>query len=278
MSRKEPTRALVASASIALMASLSAGVWLWREKASVSDLARRELWKTALRVFYQHPVLGWGPDSFEDAFRLLRSDQFINVMGSMHHQAYPHNDILHVLTGVGLIGLGLYLCLWFQIGRTILKALGPLTQRAFAAALAAGLVSFWVTIELNPVALEVLVFSAIVAGLLYSLTTSELPLSWTRSRLMVLTIVLIGSFFYAAKMALADSVYKDALRAQAKHEFELARLRFGRARRLMPCEITFIVEQVNAIGDWINASHEVNERLARMTMQSGLAGLISEGK
>lgn len=256
-------------AVLALAMAAAAAAWaLHRPNASASDIGRREVWKTAWAVFMENPWIGAGPDGFEDAFRRLRTEAFVTAIGSGHYQAYPHNDILQVLAGLGLLGAAAYAWLIAVLVTSARRALSSAASRPLAAALAAGLLALWLNCELNPVSLEVLVFAAAAAGLLVSLSAfaeaSAPPLP--RAALACVAALAALSLAGAVGMARADAVFKRGARAQAAGDFAAARLLFARARAAAPCELSYILAEVNAIGDWINATHVVDERLALLAL------------
>lgn len=267
MSRRRPGSSLLPSLGIALAVVAAAVVWTARPGATASDIARREVWKTAWTAFVQNPWIGVGPDGFEDAFRRLRTAAFVTALGSDHRQAYPHNDILQVLSTVGLLGAAAYAWLLAVIVKAARRALEPAGTRALAAGLAAGLLALWVNLALNPIALEVLAFAAAAAGLLFSLSapaSDSAPLP--RPLFLAAGTLAMLSLFCAIGMARADIVFKKGALAQASRDFASARRQFAWARAASPCELSYILAEVNAIGDWINATHVVDERLALLAL------------
>jgi hypothetical protein len=239
LSRREPSKALSHALGVAVLTAGLAVAWSCRSGASVSDLARVEVWKAAWSAFLQRPWLGWGPDGFEDAFKLLRSDVFVSLLGSTRHQAYPHNDLLHVLSSTGIIGAAAYT--WF-LTALVLSGRRALARRGrrLAASLFAGLLALWVNLFLNPVAQEVLVLAAVCAGLLVSASSDEEFGVFSWRPLNVLVALALVSLAYAGGLARAD---------------------FTCARRGSPCELAYITGEINAVGEWINATHVVQERL-----------------
>lgn len=271
LSRREPGSALRRSLGAAALAVTFVLAWSFRSGASVRDLARREVWKAALTAFQLRPWLGWGPDGFEDAFKILRSDRFVEILGSSTYQAYAHNDLLHVLSGTGLLGAAAYAWLLFALCLAAKRSLQPADGRGRAAALFSGLLALWVNLALNPVALEVTVLAAVCAGLLVSSSAAEArPPS--RLPLAVLAALAAVSMTHAAVLARADAAYKRGAKAQAARAFPVARAEFARARRAAPCELAYITGEVNALGDWINATRDIPERLALLALADAGAG------
>ncbi|OIO20019.1 MAG: hypothetical protein AUJ37_01195 [Candidatus Magasanikbacteria bacterium CG1_02_41_34] len=66
-------------------------------------------WKIALRGAVEHPVLGWGPESFQFIFDTYYNPAFLRFSFSETVWDRPHNFFLSILTGQGLVGLSLYL-------------------------------------------------------------------------------------------------------------------------------------------------------------------------
>ncbi len=272
LSRREPRTALPRSLGAAALAAGFALAWSLRSGASVSDLARLEVWKAAWAAFSQRPWLGWGLDGFQDSFRLLRSDAFVSLLGSGSYQAYPHNDFLHVLSGIGVVGAAAYAWLLFAVCRAAQRALQPEPGRGLAAALFAGLLALWINVALNPVALEVLVLAAVCAGLLASASASSQPRAPSQHLLAAFAALALVSLVHAAVLARADAVYKRGAKASAAGGFAAARADFARARKMAPCELAYITGEVNAVGDWINATHDIPQRLALLALADADAG------
>jgi O-antigen ligase len=272
LSRREPRTALPRSVGAAALAVAFVLAWSLRSGASVRDLARREVWKTASAAFQLRPWLGWGPDGFEDMFKLLRSDRFVELLGSSSYQAYAHNDLLHVLSGTGLLGAAAYAWLLVALCLEAKRALQSAPGRGRAAALFAGLLALWVNLALNPVALEVTVLAAVCAGLLVSVAAPPEPRVPARLPLAVLAALACVSLVHAAGLSRADAAYKRGAKAQAARDFAAARADIARARRAAPCELYYITGEVNALGDWINATRDIPERLALLALGDADAG------
>ncbi len=263
LSRRDPAKALPVATAVAGAAAALTVAYCFRPGAAAStDATRVEVWKAALEAFTRRPFLGWGPDGFEDAFKLLRSEAFVTLSGSSgHYQAYAHNELLHVLSSLGLVGAAAYAWLLASLYGCARRALQDGKNRAPAAALAAGLLALGVNLALNPVALEVWTLAAVCAGLLVSRVsgagTAELP----RPPLLILAVLATLSFSYAARGAWADATYKRGAWAHAKDNHPLAKSEIAAARKLAPCELSYITGELNDIADWINATRSAQERL-----------------
>lgn len=109
------------------------------------DIARHELWRSALGTFVEHPLLGAGPSTFFKTFDRAPRERHEAIMPG-RSQAQAHNDILCVAGTMGLAGLAAYLWLLFSL---------PLTP---------ALVALFASMKMNPVSLEVFALAAIIAG------------------------------------------------------------------------------------------------------------------
>ncbi len=67
---------------------------------------RLNLWKTALQISKQHPVLGIGEDNWDLVFDRYRVEGFYDTT------VHPHNDYLTVLVASGLPGLLAFAAMW----------------------------------------------------------------------------------------------------------------------------------------------------------------------
>ncbi|MBD3821720.1 MAG: O-antigen ligase family protein [Thiotrichales bacterium] len=82
---------------------------------------RLEMWRIVLLGFVEHPLLGHGLDAF-NAYTVALSQagvtQLPNGFGS------PHNEYLHMLFSVGIVGLLLFLALLIGLLVLLFKAVG----------------------------------------------------------------------------------------------------------------------------------------------------------
>ncbi|NCD34172.1 MAG: O-antigen ligase domain-containing protein [Spartobacteria bacterium] len=91
------------------------------------------MWKAAVRVFAEHPVIGNGPGGFACHYmrvlaKMLPAEKSHALLQSLVYAREPHNDYLLVLTDYGVIGAGiLAVVLWLYI-RALSRAAGSLTR------------------------------------------------------------------------------------------------------------------------------------------------------
>ena len=108
--RKFGTCVSLALVSIALLATLTIPPFYYRV-ASIVDLGQNQtrlnLWKSAVAMASDHPILGVGEDNWDYFFELYR------VAGGYYDtKVHPHNDYLNVLISSGVPGLIFFLTMW----------------------------------------------------------------------------------------------------------------------------------------------------------------------
>ena len=126
------------------------GVLLLFHHRPVSDAARVEVWKAAIETIKEAPLLGHGPDSFEDAFKRHRSQKFMDIMGNKNgtnrSQADAHNSVLSILCFFGFVGLATFGVFFYFVG------------------VSPPLIAIFVASMFNPISLEVIALAALFAG------------------------------------------------------------------------------------------------------------------
>lgn len=88
-------------------------VWLYESRLSIQYLqetsgSRRLLLQNALKGIRQRPLLGWGPENFEDGFYFNYDPVTLRYSEYETRQDRPHNLILEILHNLGVIGLLAY--------------------------------------------------------------------------------------------------------------------------------------------------------------------------
>jgi hypothetical protein len=139
---------------------------LGRMPSGVMRMPRAVLWRTAVQIWREHPLLGIGPDNFRHVY-----GRYLGL-GAWDVRVHANNTYIEVLAGMGLIGV---LALGWLLTRATLSARRlllrseastlPLIAAAVAACLAIAshaLVDSFITFTPTYVAF------AIAAGLLYS--------------------------------------------------------------------------------------------------------------
>jgi len=112
-----------------------ADLWNFQEGTSWERL---KLWKGALLMIEEHPLIGFGVNTYTRNFPAYKPGAYPDVI-------YSHNCYLHMATEIGLIGLGLFLAFIILVFTYIsrrLKFLSGGWMRSAAIGLFAGLIGF----------------------------------------------------------------------------------------------------------------------------------------
>lgn len=158
--------------------ALAAAVLIFAAGAAIvggkrdSDRARLELWRLSGSVFASRPVIGVGPSGFGNAFRRVRSLDFIQTLGARASQANAHNDVLEVLCATGLVGAAAYAWLLAAAFLCCRRALDGPDRRAAAAFGGAG-VALFLQAKVNPVPFAALAAWAVIFGLTASIESEK---------------------------------------------------------------------------------------------------------
>jgi putative inorganic carbon (HCO3(-)) transporter len=136
--------ALAAGVCVLILGATRVGPSLMeRLRHLASGAGRWQIWEAAWKLFLDRPLLGWGPDTFQQAFGRHRPLDYAFVEWDTT-PTRAHNEILHVLATQGLLGAAALLVLIFSLVRGVIRALRDSTpeNHPFAAALAASLMGF----------------------------------------------------------------------------------------------------------------------------------------
>lgn len=93
------------AAFAAAIAALAA-VLLW--SGLLSDV-RWPIWRAALGMFADRPLLGWGPGAFGVLFPLFVRPDYYVTAGASPFNDFAHSRLLELLAGTGIAGTALYL-------------------------------------------------------------------------------------------------------------------------------------------------------------------------
>ncbi len=109
--------------------------------ASLSDEPRIYIWRAALAMFLDQPVLGVGLDAFGVGFDRYREPGYWLVEWNGNAKR-AHASLLQIAATQGSVGLAAYAALGFALLRTLRRAVRAGPEAALAIALAAGLIAF----------------------------------------------------------------------------------------------------------------------------------------
>jgi putative inorganic carbon (HCO3(-)) transporter len=84
-----------------------------------SAASRLYLWRTSAPLIAQRPLFGWGPETLAQAYPTYKSPEFVRIFpeAAMQHIVVdrPHNDLLQQAIAAGILGLGAYVWLCWNV-------------------------------------------------------------------------------------------------------------------------------------------------------------------
>lgn len=132
----------------------------WHPIRASSDLSRLEIYKAAVIAWAHHPLLGGGPDTFALLFRRYAPERMNAVVsGDAWIQMSAHNDVLQVLSTMGLLGLAAYGAFVTKLYLTLRRSVGSNARMILAA-----FVSVFIVAKFNPLHISVIAACAALAG------------------------------------------------------------------------------------------------------------------
>lgn len=89
-----------------------------------STIVRIKIYKEALRQFKNHPLLGNGIGSYGNVSKIENKNKKIenkNEYYALFYHTYSHNNVLGILSGIGILGLGTYIFLQYLLIKKLFK-------------------------------------------------------------------------------------------------------------------------------------------------------------
>jgi O-antigen ligase len=193
--------------------------------------ARLLLWKDSLHMAMQHPLLGYGPETFTAQFPPFESVQLSRAYPDFYHES-PHNMFLDALTSRGLPGMLSVLAL------CVLAAWATRKKAALAGALAGAVLCQQFMVLTVPTALYFNLLIAIIIATIPSSPRQQLnSQEWSRwSRRFRLPAILVAIIFltFATRLLLADHAMARAERFIASGDVSAATKAYRAAKKWQP--------------------------------------------
>lgn len=100
---------------------------------------RIEMWKIAVELFKEHPIVGIGKRNWEKVLTERKNNpQKWTFPSSIDVLGHPHNIYLQLLAETGIIGLFLFLAFWGNIVRLLIGRNSQMTKGSFESAFIKG--------------------------------------------------------------------------------------------------------------------------------------------
>lgn len=196
------------------------------------------LWKEALAVVGHHPVLGVGPNGFEDAVVTQHDRRWQHQVGPADPPDSPHDWVLQAAAAGGIPLALLALCGAAYVGRRAVGVIGAESAgRAppLAAGLAAGLAGYLVALLVHLTAPGPTMLAALFAGVLVA--TPEDPRiepTWQR---IGLTSVAAATSIFMLVCAVAEIPLRSAIVDVTDGNLAAAKDHFDIAQALRPWDV-----------------------------------------
>lgn len=122
-------------------------------KTDASNTERLNRWSCAIRMFYQRPVTGWGPGTYQFLYGPFQLNSEMTYISTTHgDRGNAHSEYLGPLSEQGFLGPILFIAIAFTTlissSRFIIRTRSK-SLRAIAIGLLLGLITYWVHGFLN---------------------------------------------------------------------------------------------------------------------------------
>lgn len=228
-----------------------------------SDRGRLGTWKVAYIAAIEHPVLGWGPDTFPLAMR-QHPDRGTAI------QASAHNDLLQAWATTGIVGLFAYGWLWAAL------LVGAWRSARWglddsSAAIFGSLVALFVAAKFNPIPPSAIYIAAALAGTALSSfpIRAHMPMRRTLWGLGLAAILAAG----AVSWPKIKAEFYNSYGILAVQSGDLKRganlLRLG--NEAFPSEVAYSSSRCRMILDLIKVSEKPRNDFMRLALRSAAA-------
>jgi O-antigen ligase len=102
-----------------------------------SGWERIQLWKGTWNMIKEHPVLGFGINTYSKYFPLYKPPDYPDIR-------YAHNSYLQMWSEIGLVGLGVFLCLIFAVLKNALCKIREKINKGFLGLVFLGLLAGYI--------------------------------------------------------------------------------------------------------------------------------------
>jgi tetratricopeptide (TPR) repeat protein len=101
--------------------SITARIGSMFDVSSAGFADRLSLWKSAVAMIKDRPILGWGPETFGTYFPgyrrmdLVEFERDVMMLDQPRYQNRPHSDILQQGVSAGVLGMLAYILMWAAV-------------------------------------------------------------------------------------------------------------------------------------------------------------------
>jgi hypothetical protein len=219
-----------------------------------SFATRLEIWKTALRIVRERPLLGTGPDTFVFRFVKFQTVKYIQLQNRVAVADNAHSYPLQLAATVGIPGAATFLALFFGLCALSVRQISKETDiqlRVLTGGFAAGALAYLVHLlfAVSSVGSTALVWMAAGVMVAQNGTSEALRVTWDkktsmpRLALVALGLTLgLGVLSLAVRPYLADFYFSRGEGLAGIASWEEATGEFERAIRLNPANDRYKAE------------------------------------
>lgn len=212
--------------------------------ADLSIQARLHFANTALRMFAQRPITGYGPDAFSIVWRKYMTKDIASLTGNrLANPAYAHSEFLQTLGTMGILGAGAYIFLLFSlfvVGRRTIAGNERMVPVAIISSLAGIIATNQFSFHSPATAAYFWFFAAAIAvwaGTADTTVTVKPALKFTA--LIVTLMIILAGLTYTAKACVGESAFPKGLFLESKGRFDAAIEYYNKAIKAYPFEHTY---------------------------------------
>lgn len=187
----------------------------------LSDSIRAHTWISSLRIWWAHPWLGSGAETYMDAWRPFQDARWISMVGHKVYQDHAHNDFLQALAAFGLAGAAAYGWLLWSTWKRLRRMD---SAGYYGAPVSASIAAMFICAKFNAVPFACLFAAALMLGSL-----DESSERWSPEPVFFLTGIL--SIFLCA------TVYADVVFYRARKVLDFPGIM--RAAEINPAELFY---------------------------------------
>lgn len=187
--------------------------------------ARLSLWKSAFKIFKDHPLKGVGLDSFGLVFPRYQELQHARLGGRLMIATNAHNEPLQVATTTGLLGFIPYIWLWVGVAILVLKSSENLENNLLVASLAGSILALQIhsffNFSVSATSAYLWCWMGLAAGQSASQRVYEVPISQRLAAFFLAVCFIVSVFLISlgGRFLLADSAYKQGEAADKARRF-----------------------------------------------------------
>lgn len=211
--------------------------------------ARLYIWQAAINMIKDRPLLGWGIENFGVVYPKYRSLNLAHLEGGDYIPDKPHNELLQMATGMGILGLLAFLWLVFTFVAVAWRKITAesLEKRLLLSGMLAGWVGYFIAIQFNfsiagPALISWLLMGTLLAGEKRGVQVPWSPRKSVQAVLLALTLCIVLFLgIVSLKWFAADTYFVKGVEVMEATDNSAALTSLEQAVKLNPTSPTFSI-------------------------------------